>query len=509
MAITDRERLLHESYQGWSDIGARKPVARDTLFQIGSISKSFTSVALLRLSEKGLVDLNGPVEQYVPWFKTKSSHGTITLHHLMTHTAGLITGTEETLAAETEVLSLAETEMGAAPGEYFHYSNSGYKLLGLVLEAVTGKKASEAVMDYVVRPLGMSSTWTAIVNDLRERTAVGYVPFYDDRPLPNRGRLAPGPWIESDTADGSISSTAEDMAKYVRMLLNRGMGPRGPIISEESFLKLVQKATRSDESSEEYYGYGLCTIVSGGRTLIGHTGGMVGYVSEMSLDMNAGIGLIVMINANIEVQNIARDVMRVLQLTISGEPLPELAEFDPLAVQGAQEYAGCYLSSARRAEVSTRGQRLFLRMGGVECPLEPRTKDSFVADHPELRLFRLVFERRGGEVVGMAHGPEWFVREGSPLAEPPESPASWQAYVGHYRSHNPWLSNFRVILRRGSLLLVYPSGEEQPLVPLGEHLFRMGKDARSPERLQFRSFLNGRPFEAVLSGMSYYRSFTP
>lgn len=509
-AVTDRERLLHASYQGYSDVAGKRPVVSDTLFQIGSISKSFTSVALLQLQEKGMVDLHRPVNDYVPWFQVKSKYGPITLHHLMTHTAGIIMGTEETLAVVSEILALADTETSAPPGEFFHYSNSGYKLLGLVLEAVTGRSAGEVVKDGIVAPLGMTSTWTTVVNDLRARTAVGYVPFYDDRPIPPAGQFAPAPWIESDTADGSISSTAEDMSKYVRMLSNKGMGPRGSVVSSESFQKLSQKAIRMEEGvPNEYYGYGLAVTETEGRALIGHTGGMVGYISEISIDIEAGIGILALINANLEVQNIVRDAMRVLRAALTGRPLPELSSFDMLGVENPDDYVGRFVSASRTLEVFKDGNRVSLRLQGKTLNMHPRGKESLYVDHPELRMFRMIFAKHEGKVIGVSYGAEWFDKEGAPTVEVPAHPAEWEGFVGHYRSHNPWLSNFRIVLRRGSLYLVHPSGEETLMVPLAGRTFRVGKNAQSPERIQFEGILNSKATEAVLSGMSYYRAPTP
>jgi hypothetical protein len=81
--------------------------------------------------------------------------------------------------------------------------------------------------------------------------------------------------------------------------------------------------------------------------------------------------------------------------------------------------------------------------------------------------------------------------------------------VGHYRSHNPWLSNFRVVLRKGALALIRPTGSEEPLIPLAGGVFRIGDEERSPDRIRFDTVLDGRALRADLSGCPYYRTFTP
>lgn len=134
ISVTDRKGTLRTSEYGLSDLAAKKRVRKDTMFQIGSISKSFTSICALQLAEEGLLDLRRPVRDYIPWFEVRSKHGPITLHHLMTHTAGIVIGTESLIRAVPEVYALRDTDTSAPPGEHFHYSNVGYKAVGLVLE---------------------------------------------------------------------------------------------------------------------------------------------------------------------------------------------------------------------------------------------------------------------------------------------------------------------------------------------------------------------------------------
>jgi hypothetical protein len=122
VAITDREQLRYLSTHGWADVAARRPVDAKTLFEIGSISKSFTAIALLQLSEAGLVDLQAPVRRYLPWFSVRSRYEAITIHHLLSHTAGIIRGTDFSGEARYEVWALRETETSTPPGTHFYYS---------------------------------------------------------------------------------------------------------------------------------------------------------------------------------------------------------------------------------------------------------------------------------------------------------------------------------------------------------------------------------------------------
>ena len=159
--------------------------------------------------------------------------------------------------------------------------------------------------------------------------------------------------------------------------------------------------------------------------------------------------------------------------------------------------------------VVAQGDRLTLRWRGRDALLEARGGDSFYVHHPELELFLLEFGRDGDSVVELFHGPDRFVGEGYSGPDTYDYPKEWESYLGHYRAYNFGLTNFRVLLRKASLLLMYPTGGHEVLVPLGEGLFRIGDDPRSPETLRFDSIASGRSLRAVYSGCPYYRTYTP
>jgi len=257
IGITQRECTIHTGIFGLANQEAGKPLAPETLFQIGSISKSFTSIVLLGLQEQGVIDINDPVTRYLPWFEVQSEFPPITLRHLMSHTAGIISGNEDTPVSFTEAWNLRHTRTTAPPGEMFHYSNSGYKVLGLVLEAVLGEDISTILRERIFTPLGMSASLPDLRNDNRHLQATGYSLYFDDRPLPPGGKIAPAVWFESNTADGGICSNTADMCRYLQMLLQRGRG----LLSPGSFEQLIHPVIPTDDGPHgEHYGLGLFTM---------------------------------------------------------------------------------------------------------------------------------------------------------------------------------------------------------------------------------------------------------
>jgi len=510
VALTDRHRLIWTATFGFSDMSARHPVTPIHRFQIGSISKSFASIALLQLQEQGALSLDDPVTLHLPWFKVRSRYGPITLRHLMSHTAGIVTGTDSSPSAYSEVAGLSELETGSAPGSLFHYSNTGYKVLGLVLEEVTGKVNREVLEEKVIGPIGMDDTEAEITNGNRPSQPVGYTFLHNDRPQRSCPELVPSTWFESNTADGSIISTPADMAAYVRMLLNRGVCGVRRIISRRSFAMLTdQVAKPMDARPGEFYGLGLSTQSVGGRRVIGHTGGMVGFVSEIRADLGAGLGVVVLNNSRIDSSSFAGNVLRIARALRAGKRPPRIPRFDSTRVPRASEYTGTYRCGSKNVKVRASGRTLLLETGTDAVTLEFRGKDRFYANHPEFELFEIKFGRQGGIVEEMLHGPDWYRGPRQLSKTQAEHPETWNAYAGQYRSHNPWTPSFRVILRKGSIFFVDSTGEEVPMSPLEDGSFRLGGDSRSPERISFGRLVHGKATKAVLSGSEWNRVSLP
>ncbi len=513
VAVTDREKTLRASTFGYAEVASGTPVQPGTMFEIGSIGKSFTNIALMQLHDEGRLDLQAPVSRYLPWFEVQSDYAPITTHHLMTHTAGLVSGTDIGAHGLYEAWALRDSRAVAPPGEYFRYSNVGYKTLGFLLEEVDGRPYPDAIQARVLDPLGMSDSHPVIGFETRKRAAVGYRSFYDDRPEHRDHGLVPALWTEYGVGDGCQASTAGDMAVYLKMLMNRGAGPAGRVMSEESFRLMAQRVIATQQWGGANYGYGLTLADVDGHTYLGHGGSATGFVSAMIADLDDGIGVVVLVNGLVASYGAVGMAMHLLKLLRAGlsqqemPPPPTVA--DPALVSNAADYAGIYDGDGERLALTARGSRLVLEWRGQDVVLQRRGEDNFYLPHPELEHFLLEFGRDGGRIVEAFHGPGWYV--GASYSGPGsfDHPVEWDGFLGHYRTYNFGLTNFRIVLRKGALLLLYPTGSHEPLIPLGDGLFRIGDDLRSPETLGFDSVASGRALRAVYSGCPYYRTYTP
>ena len=415
IAVTDRRQTVLSVAYGVADLATREPVSDATLFEIGSLGKPFTVVALLQLYEAGEIDLHAPVSRYLPWFEVQSDHPPITIHHLLNHTGGLPRGTDIAPHGLYESWALRYRKTGAPPGSFFWYSNIGYKTLGFIVEQITGRSLPDVIRDNILEPLGMTETHPAVTFAARGMTATGYTSIYNDRPEHISHPLAPAVWAEFATGDGAQVSTVGDMAAYARALLNRGQGPNGGLIAAESFDLMTATGVWT---GGDFYGYGLAYYSVDGRRYIGHGGGNAGFRSALIVDLAAGLGVVLLTNRMGETDplvEVAQAALTAARAADDGRDLPTPPERnDPTRVPDAEAYSGEYRCKDRTISIAAESGRLRLRSGGGGVLLERRSPDCFYVPHPDFELFLLEFERRDGTVTAAGHGPDWYVSDRYP-----------------------------------------------------------------------------------------------
>jgi CubicO group peptidase (beta-lactamase class C family) len=507
LAVTDREDVLGVVVRGFADVASGTPVRPETRFQIGSISKSFAAVVAMQEVEAGRLDLHAPATDLIPWLELPQPFGPITMHHLLSHTSGLPIGTEEVLEGPGAVWNLRNRAAGFPPGERFWYSNDGYKLVGLVLERITGTPIHELLAERLLEPLGMGHTVAAITNGVRLDQATGYRTLYDDRPPHREHPLVEARWIVGNTADGSIVSDVVDMCSYARLLLKRGEGHLSP----HSFDELTRPVIEDPDQPGVSYAYGL--FVRDGGEAIWHSGGMPGFTALMDLRMDAGLGCVVLLNGDGDRRSVADYALAAVAAAISGASPPiAVSPPDPASTADARDFAGTYRGDGRSIELMATGDRLVLRDAGDEVVLERAEGDTFLIPHPELGRFHLRFARdENGRVVEAFHGGDWFRGEAYSGPEPVTVPDEWHAFVGHYRGAGLWEPSFRVLIRKGALIKTSPNAEtgeaELELVPFGDGSFRVGSEPWRPDRIRFEDLAEGKALRAVFEGTSWYRTF--
>jgi CubicO group peptidase (beta-lactamase class C family) len=523
VVAVDRRGELFAHRFGYADLVAGIPVGPHHLFEIGSISKIFTSIVTLRLARRGLIALDDPVGAVLDWLPETLRGAGITIERLLNHTAGLVAGVDAVPDEIGQAAAFTGTVSPAEPGTFFHYSNLGFILLGLVARHVSGRPLPDLVRDEILRPLGMTSTVARVTHDDYPSLARGYQPLYDDRPWAPGDPLVQAPWLEVAGADGNIAATASDMARFARMLLGRGTLEGTTVLDAPDFEAMVTSTAPEGEdipmlpgvpgSDASRYGLGINTERIDGRTVLSHGGGMVGYASFLLADLDAGIAVCVVTNANGD-SPVAEAIARSVAAELCDPSTVPVGGLDPhwWNASDAEERIGDFTGPGEQRirvdveECDGKRVRLALQHAGERVPLLRTWSRGAVATTPSLRKFTFVF---GNDA--WSWGPKVFVR--TETATTDSGAGALASFCGHYRSYSPWFTNFRVVARDGGLVLIAPGGVESPvgeteLVAVGGSTFRIGVDPRLPEHLTFGPVTGGVAAWADRDGCRYSRAFT-
>ena len=488
-----------------------KEVVTDTRsrFPIGSITKTFTAVAVLRAVDRGLIDLHAPVNQYIPWFRVNAPDHVITPHHLLSHLSGLPLGRDDLPPSPFMAASVCDFQPSYSPGACYSTSNVGYQILGFLLEKVCGRPYGEIIKEYIIDPLEMGDTEPTISNDLRCAITQGYQFLYDDRPSHSSHPLVTTPWFEYTAGDGSVVSTALDLCQFLRMLLNEGRAGATLILSEESYTAMTSRI--AERSTGSWYGYGTYVRLMGGNTIIGHGGDMPGHQSMMLGDTNTGIGVVVLINGPGYPWDIAEYILSVFRALHNGEPVPQCPSSGMEKISdNMEEFIGVYEGPQGRVEIEKSAQRLYLKRDSDHLLLEPRSSGAFYTNHPDFDRFLWRFERKEGKVTFLNHGYYWYANERYTGSDVFPVPEKWESYCGEYEMYSPWDSYFRVLIRRDSLILVFPGNIsidsfECVLQPRKDGEFVVVDGDLDIDCVSFECVRDGEAYVARFSGMPFYR----
>ncbi|MBX3087695.1 MAG: beta-lactamase family protein [Cryobacterium sp.] len=500
---------------GMANIDSRVPVAPGHLFEIGSISKIVTSIVIGNLEHEGLLDLDEPASKYLPWLELPGPSSTATLRHLLQHTAGIICGSDGLADERAQAWFLRNTSTGSSPGEFFHYSNAGFQILGLVAAAVADESLAEATNSRFLEPAGMLSTRAEISNRDRQSFAVGYAPAEDDRLWIPGEPIAPATWLETTAGDGHVASTVEDMLRFARVLIGRGELEGRTIIPQGYFNQMISSLAPEGEEilqlgnlvpvSSSRYGLGINVEQTRFGIQLSHGGGMVGFATFLLVDLESELGVVVLTNSNGD-SPIAELVAREVHAQLVGIAAEQKFELDPSRWNPQEKMLGRFESNGRSISIRSDNGEVRIEDDRGSERIFRTLSEGVTSGHPDFRLHRLVFSEESGVPTWIYGDIEFRASDDHPQ----DRDLVWQQFEGHYRSYSPWFSNFRVYQRGGKLYLDATGGVEAPtsemqLVPMGEGEFRVGQDPRLPERIRFEVVEGGQTLFAERDGHRYAR----
>lgn len=362
LVAADGKVLLNKGY-GWADAATQKPNDPSMVYQIGSVTKQFTAAAILKLQEEGKLSVNDTISKYFPTLK---EGGRITIRHLLTHTSGLFNYTNDTTfwmheaampsSHEKMMSRFADKPLDFEPGTRFSYSNSGYLLLGYIIEKVSGRTYEQYIRENIFRPLGMNRSGF----DFTKATgrATGYYVS---------GVSEPAMIVDStgSYAAGSIYTTTTDLFKWVQAMHGKKIIKPGSW--EQAFTPFKGQ-----------YGYGLIMDKMYGQKRVWHNGGIHGFVSNLEYFPESNTTVILI--SNYMYSDLPR-VSRVLDAALFGKPyeLPKARTEIKLSEDILKQYEGTYaLTSDFAITMKVEGGKLMAQATGQGAyEIFPEKEDRF------------------------------------------------------------------------------------------------------------------------------------
>jgi CubicO group peptidase (beta-lactamase class C family) len=290
LALGD-EPVVEKSY-GLAEVELRVPVSTESVFRIGSVTKQFTAASVMKLAEEGRIELDAPFSKYYPDFPT-GDH-TVTVRHLLTHTSGIKSYTglgpkwQRTVPLELthdELLALVrDVPFDFAPDQRFLYNNSGYYLLGVLIEKVAGKPYARYLREDLLRDLDLPRTRYGGNGEIIAGRVEGYRlvegELQNDELI---GMSQPG-------AAGALVSTAGELVRWQRALV------AGKVVSAESYRQMTTPHVLADGKATGY-GFGLALSELGDHRSVGHGGGINGFNSMLAYYPDRGLSVAVLSNS--------------------------------------------------------------------------------------------------------------------------------------------------------------------------------------------------------------------
>jgi CubicO group peptidase (beta-lactamase class C family)/D-alanyl-D-alanine dipeptidase len=467
IALVDDQSLVWSRGFGYQDPHKKIAATGDTLYRVGSVSKPFTVLLLMLFVELGLIDLDAPVEQYLPEFQpVNKTDKKITLRQMVSHRSGLVRespvgnyfdATQPSLA-ET-VKSINKTELVYTPESKTSYSNAALATVGYVLERTQKEKFETLMQRKLLDPLGMKDSSFAPSPELRKRLARAAMWTYS-------GREWPAPtWDLGMAPAGSLYSSVNDQAKFLQFLFAAGKGPNGQVLKKESLDKMmaIQFAKKQDKA-----GFGLGFFVSEfeGKRRIGHAGAVYGFATELAALPDDKLGVIVCASKDVAnaVTRRAADVALKQMLAVrAGKPLPAIEETKPVERDLARKLAGRYQSGKKSLELYQRAGHLWLFSPRIGERLELRQSGKgLIVD--DLLGFGMKINLDGDR---LAIGKDKYERVES--TRPTATPARWEGLIGEY---GPDHNILYVLEKDGRLYTLIEWVALYPLEEVSENVFK-------------------------------------
>jgi hypothetical protein len=257
------------------------------------------------------------------------------------------------------------------------------------------------------------------------------------------------------------------------------------------------------------YGYGIAVDKLDDHTILRHTGGMVSFASALQVDLDASVGAFASINAmqGYRPNPVAQYAIQLMRAVNESKPMPKPPELSPATkTENAIDYQGMYEGTGGKLQFIAEGQALVLKLNNSSFQLENAGSGRFLCPNSQFSRFLFAFERADDKnpkspVVAVGWGGDWYTNEKYSGAKTFDYPKEWNAYPGHYRNESPWDGSFRIVLRKGKLMIDGVILLEQT----SDGAFVLRDEEWNTEWIRFFDVVNGKAMRLKVSGDDFWR----
>lgn len=501
IALVDNQQIVWAQGFGYADPDKKIPATANTVFRIGSVSKLFTDIGVMQLVERGQLDLDAPIQKYLPDFHPKNPfHTEITLRQLMSHRAGLLREppvgnyfdpSELSLAAM--IHSLNDTTLVYAPETHTKYSNAGVAVVGYVLEKHSGEPFAAYLQHAVLQPMGLRDSAFRPEPQLIANLARAYMWSYD-------GKLFQAPTFELGMAPaGCMYSTVLDLGKFLSVLFSGGKGADGQVLKSETLEKMwTPQFAKPGQSSP--YGLGFRLTQLDGHREVEHAGAIYGFATQLSGlpdDKLGAVAVTTMDSANAVTSHVADVALRLMLAAKYGKPLPDIQETTAIPPDRVRQLEGRYGQGDGAVDLVAQEDELYLRpVGDGEQVRLRQLGDDLIEEG------RLGYGLRVTPVAdGIRIGDKVLAREKEEL--PAAVPEHWKGLIGEYG----WdYDTLYISERDGKLTALIEWFEYAPLEQSSENVFSFPRGGLyGGEQAIFTRDAEGNATQVKVSGVVFKR----
>ena len=436
--VKDMEILWARGF-GVEDLNKSTKADANTVYRVGSVSKLFTDIGIMQLVEKGEVDLDAPITDYLPEFRPRSRFKReITLRQLMSHRSGLLReplvgnyfdDDEPTL--EATVKSIIDSDVIYAPESKIKYSNSAIATVGYVLEKLKGEPFASYLRKNVLLPMGLTHSAFEPLPDITDRLADATMWSYD-------GRVFDAPTFELGMSPaGSMYAPVVDLGQFMKVLFNDGKGPNGPVIKKET-LQLMLTSQFNDGKDQRHnvgFGIGFSLSEQGGYKRVGHGGAVYGFSTQLYALPEVKLG--VAVTSSVDVTNtitrrVATYALDCLLAVENGKPLPDYEKTSSVNEKTVALLVGHFVSdNGKRLKLINKYGTLYVENDRFQTRIR-QLNGRLVTDSQISYGSPIDYDEDGRSVTmgGTVYNREKYLK-------PMPMPNAWQGLIGEYGwNHN-------------------------------------------------------------------------